>query len=143
LPWVKPEQVSRLLNTVADRITLLFSNKRTLWASLGWASANWLLDAACLWVFLWAFGHPISPIDLIVAYGIANILAVIPVTPGGLGIIEGVLIPTLVGFGVPHSPAILAVLAYRLVNFWIPIPVGGVAYLTIKWGWPRIKPITE
>jgi hypothetical protein len=32
------------------------------------------------------------------------------------------LIPTLVGFGVPHSQAILAVLAYRLVNFWIPIP---------------------
>jgi uncharacterized protein (TIRG00374 family) len=94
-------------------------------------------------VFLWAFGHVVSPIDLIVAYGIANILAVIPLTPGGLGIIEGVLIPTLVGFGVPHNPAILAVLAYRLVNFWIPIPVGGLSYLTIKSGWPRIKPITE
>ena len=143
LPWVTPEQVSKLLNTVADRITLLFSNRRTLWASLGWASANWLLDAACLWVFLWAFGHVVSPIDLIVAYGIANILAVIPLTPGGLGIIEGVLIPTLVGFGDPHNPAILAVLAYRFVNFWIPIPVGGLSYLTIKSGWPRIKPITE
>jgi uncharacterized protein (TIRG00374 family) len=81
----------------------------------------------------------ISPVDLLVAYGLANIFAVIPVTPGGLGIIEGVLIATLVGFGVPHSQAILAVLAYRLVNFWIPIPVGGVAYASLQW---RRGPLT-
>jgi uncharacterized protein (TIRG00374 family) len=98
-----------------------------------WASLNWLLDAACLWVFIWSFGRVISPIDLLVAYGLANILAAIPITPAGLGIIEGVLIPTLVGFGVPQSQAILAVLSYRLINFWIPIPVGGISYATLMW----------
>ena len=98
-----------------------------------WASLNWLLDAACLWVFIWSFGRVISPIDLLVAYGLANIFAAIPITPSGLGIIEGVLIGTLVGFGVPHSQAILAVLSYRLVNFWIPIPVGGISYASLMW----------
>jgi len=39
-----------------------------------------LLDAACLWVFVWSFGTVISPIDLLVAYGLANIFAAIPVT---------------------------------------------------------------
>ena len=68
-----------------------------------WAAANWLFDAASLWVFLFAFGQAVLPIDLLVAYGLANILAVIPITPGGLGVIEGVLIPTLVGFGVPPT----------------------------------------
>ena len=87
--------------------------------------------AACLWVFIWSFGHVISPIDLLTAYGLANILAAIPITPAGLGIIEDVLIPTLVGFGVPHSQAILAVLSYRLINFWIPIPVGGISYASL------------
>jgi hypothetical protein len=85
-----------------------------------------------LWVFIWSFGTVISPIDLLVAYGLANVLAAIPVTPGGLGVVEGVLIPTLVGFGVPHSQAILAVLAYRLVNFWIPIPIGGASYASLQ-----------
>ena len=66
----------------------------------------------------------ISPIDLLVAYGLANILAAIPITPSGLGIIEGVLIPTLVGFGVPHSQAILAVLSYRLDQLLDPDPRG-------------------
>ena len=97
-----------------------------------WAAANWLLDAASLWVFIAAFGRLISPIDLLVAYGLANILAVIPITPGGLGVIEGVLIPTLAGFGVDKGVATVAVLAYRLVNFWLPIPVGGGCYLSLR-----------
>jgi uncharacterized protein (TIRG00374 family) len=118
---------------VAARILLLVANRRTLWSAFTWAALNWILDAACLWVFILAFGHTTSPIDLLVAYGLANILAAIPITPGGLGIIEGVLIPTLVGFGVPHAQAILAVLSYRLVNFWIPIPVGGAAYASLRW----------
>ncbi len=137
VPGLSPDRVSQLLARVSERIILLTSNRRTLWASLEWAAANWILDAACLWVFLWAFGNPISPIDLMVAYGLANILAVIPLTPGGLGVVEGVLIPTIVGFGVPLVPATAAVLAYRLLNFWLPIPFGGLAYLSMGWGKPK------
>jgi len=133
MPTIDPEKVTTLLAKVADRITLLVNNRRTLWWAFTYATLNWLLDAACLWVFLWSFGSVISPIDLLVAYGLANILAAIPLTPAGLGVIEGVLIPTLVGFGVPHSQAILAVLAYRLINFWIPIPIGGIAYASLQW----------
>lgn len=132
LPALNPDKISLLLVKVADRINLLLASRRTLWTAFTWASLNWLLDAACLWVFIWAFGTVISPIDLLVAYGLANVLAAIPVTPAGLGVVEGVLIPTLVGFGVPHSQAILAVLAYRLVNFWIPIPIGGAAYASLQ-----------
>ena len=130
---INPDKVSELLTKVADRITVLITNRRTLWWAFTWAGVNWLFDAACLWVFIWSFGHPISPVDLIVAYGLANILAAIPITPGGLGVVEGVLIATLVPFGVPHSQAILAVISYRLVNFWIPIPIGGVAYASLQW----------
>ncbi len=140
LPAVDPDKISSLLIQVASRITLLINNRRTLWGAFTWAGLNWLFDAACLWVFVWAFGHVISPIDLLVAYGLANVLAAIPVTPAGLGVIEGVLIPTLVGFGVPHSQAILAVISYRLVNFWIPIPIGGVAYASLQWR--RRPPLT-
>ncbi len=133
VPSIDPDAVSALLRKIADRITLLINNRRTLWWAFTWAALNWLLDAACLWVFLWSFGAVVSPVDLLVAYGLANVLAAIPLTPAGLGVVEGVLITTLVGFGVPHSQAILAVLAYRLVNFWIPIPLGGAAYASLQW----------
>jgi putative heme transporter len=133
VPRADPEKISVLLRKVADRIIMLISNRKNLWTAFIWAALNWLFDAACLWVFVWAFGTAMSPIDLLVAYGLANILAAIPITPAGLGVVEGVLIPTLVGFGVPHSQAILAVLSYRLINFWIPIPIGGLAYASLQW----------
>jgi hypothetical protein len=53
------------------------------------------------------------------------------VTPGGLGVVEGVLVPSLVGFGTTRGIAIVAVIGYRLVNFWLPIPVGAGAYLSL------------
>jgi len=132
VPFTSPDGVSRMLQHVADRITLLLTNRRLLSGALAWAAANWLLDAASLWIFVVAFGHVVSPIDLLVAYGLANVLAVLPITPGGLGVIEGVLIPTLVGFRVPAAIATIAVLGWRLVNFWLPIPVGGGCYLSLK-----------
>jgi hypothetical protein len=43
----------------------------------------------------------------------------------------------LAGFGVPQETAILGVLGYRLVNFWLPIPVGGIAYLSLRFSGER------
>jgi uncharacterized protein (TIRG00374 family) len=142
VPSVNPDAISALLRKVADRITLLINNRRTLWWAFTWAALNWILDATCLWVFLWSFGSVISPIDLLVAYGLANVLAAIPITPAGLGVVEAVLISSFVGFGVPHSEAILAVIGYRLVNFWLPIPLGGACYASLQWRRPtEVKPV--
>ena len=119
---------------MADRLQVLLRDRRLLINALVWAAANWLFDAASLWVFLFAFGKAVFPVDLLVAYGLANILAAIPITPGGLGVVEVTLTATLVGFGVPRSIAGVGVLAWRLVNFWLPIPVGGVCYGTLRFG---------
>lgn len=73
-----------------------------------------------------------NPLGLFVAYGLANLLATLPISPGGLGIIEGVLIPSLVGFGTPQAVAVLGVVSWRLFEFWAPIPVAGVAYASLR-----------
>jgi uncharacterized protein (TIRG00374 family) len=140
LPLVKPETVTSLVEKVADRVKVLFKNPELLYRAGLWAAANWLLDATSLWVFLFAFGAHISPIDVLVAYGLANILAVIPLTPGGLGVVELTIVSVLTGFGVPGGAATAGVLCWRLVNFWLPIPFGGVAYLSLRLG--RADPTT-
>lgn len=132
VPFVNADKVTSLVQTIADRLQILLRDRALLVHALQWATLNWLFDAASLWVFVLAFGHAISPVDLLVAYGLANILAVIPITPSGLGVVEGVLIPTLVGFHLPKTVAILAVLGYRFVNFWLPIPAGGASYLSLR-----------
>jgi uncharacterized protein (TIRG00374 family) len=132
VPFLSPEKVSSLLQTIADRLIILFSNRKLLGKAMAWAAANWLLDAGCLWVILLAFGRAVLPIDLLVAYGLANVLAAIPITPGGLGVVEFTLSGALAGFGVPASLAYFAVIAWRLVNFWLPMPLGGLAYLSLR-----------
>jgi len=97
-----------------------------------WAGLNWLLDAASLWSFVTAFGHFVDPIELFAAYGIANVLGAIPITPGGLGVIDVSAAALLVTFGVGSRIATLAVIGWRLVNFWLPIPIGGAAYISLR-----------
>jgi len=132
LPFLNGDRLAEGVQRVADRLKILSGQKDLLRQAVLWAAANWLLDAACLFVFVVALHGYVSPVNLLVAYGLANILAVIPITPGGLGIIEGILIPSLHGFGVPYDVATPAVLGYRVVNFWLPIPVGGVSYLSLR-----------
>ena len=86
-------------------------DKRVLAWSLVWASLNWLLDAASLWCFIAAFGSTVNPIELFAAYGIANVAGALPLTPGGLGVVDSAAPLLLVGFGVTRSVATLGVLA--------------------------------
>ena len=132
LPFLRSVDVGGVVHSLAARIRTMAADRRLLRRAIGWAVLNWLLDAAALWVFLTAFGHLENPDGLLVAYGLANVLAAIPISPGGLGIVEGVLVPSLVGFGSARGVALLGVIAYRLVNFWLPIPVGAVSYLSLR-----------
>ena len=93
-----------------------------------------MLDAAALWVFLRAFNVSMEFDALIIAFGIANLLAAIPVTPGGLGYVDTGYIGMLVGFGAAAGGAALGVAAYRFAQFFFPILIGGVMYLTLRVG---------
>ncbi|MEI8240743.1 MAG: lysylphosphatidylglycerol synthase transmembrane domain-containing protein, partial [Actinomycetota bacterium] len=127
------------LRQIGGRLEDLARDRQLLLRVAGWAALNWLLDAAALWVFLRAFGQSLDIDALIIVFGLANVFAVIPITPGGLGIVEGIYIPTLVGFGLTRAEATLGVLSYRMAQFWFPILLGGVCYLTLRLGPWSIK----
>ncbi|HEX9257979.1 MAG TPA: YbhN family protein [Acidimicrobiales bacterium] len=140
--WIDEEKAVATVNRLAARLRELGSNRRLLAHVVVWAAANWLLDMASLGVFLKAFGGDVPIVGLVVAFCLANVMAAIPITPGGLGIVEGILIPTLVGFGVPRSVALVAVPTYRLAQFWLPIPMGAIAYGSLRVGpfaIPRVR----
>jgi len=130
--FLDADRFTSLVERLAKRFAVLMDDRALLGKAVGWAAANWLLDAASLWVFVAAFSHFIPPVDLLIAYGLANILAAVPITPGGLGVVEFVLITMLAGFGLTSGQALSGVLAYRAVNFWLPIPFGGLAYASLE-----------
>lgn len=129
-----PDRAGAAVRQIGVRVDDLVQDRALLTRVMLWGTANWLLDAASLWVFLLAFG-PAADVDgLLVAFGLANVFAVIPLTPGGLGIVEGIYIPTLVGFGLTRVNATLGVLSYRLAQYWFPMLLGGVLYLSLRVG---------
>lgn len=132
IPRADPRRTVAALHHFADQLGVLATDRSRLRQAVLWASANWLLDATVLWVVLTAFGDRPSLDGLMVAYGLANVMAVLPFTPGGLGIVEAVLIPTLVGFGTPAAVAAVGVIGYRLINFWLPIPIGALCYVWVQ-----------
>jgi uncharacterized protein (TIRG00374 family) len=132
IPFVDAGGLRRAYDQVSERLKALGEQRPLLVRAFGWAAANWLLDAASLEVFVGAFGHWVNPDGLLVAYGLAYVLAALPITPGGLGVVEATLTSLLVGFGTPRGIAVLGVVTYRLINFWLPIPLGGLAYLSLQ-----------
>ena len=67
-------------------------------------------------------------------FGVANVLAAIPITPGGLGYVDTSYIGTLVGFGAPARLATLGVASYRFAQFFFPILLGAMLYLSLRVG---------
>ncbi|HXX91436.1 MAG TPA: flippase-like domain-containing protein [Acidimicrobiales bacterium] len=86
------------------------------------------LDYLCLLAALRATGSQPHPWLVLLAYSSAGVIALLPVTPGGLGIVEASLSGLLVLAGVGAGNAVVATLAYRLAQYWLPILAGGVSY---------------
>jgi uncharacterized protein (TIRG00374 family) len=97
-------------------------------AALLAAAGNTGFDYLALLCALRAVGAAPRPSLVVLAYAAAELLALIPLTPGGIGFVEAGLVGTLTLAGVQPNDALTATLLYRLVSYWLPLPAGGVAY---------------
>jgi uncharacterized protein (TIRG00374 family) len=96
------------------------------------ALGKWVFDYNALLCILAGLGvRPNAPLVLL-AYASANVLGMIPATPGGLGFVEAGLVGLLTLAGVGAGVATVATFAYRLVGFWLPLPAGLVAYVLAR-----------
>jgi uncharacterized membrane protein YbhN (UPF0104 family) len=95
------------------------------------AVAWWGFDICVLWAMFHAFGSP-PPFTVIwMSYFIGMLGNLLPL-PGGLGGVEGGMIGALAAFGVSLDLAVLAVLSYRAISFWLPTIPGAVAYFQLR-----------
>ncbi len=96
------------------------------------AVLNWVLDYMVLVVALYAVGANPRASLVLVAFAGSAVLGMIPITPGGLGFVEVGLTAMLIAAGIPGPDAALATLAYRVFQFWLPIPAGAAAYVVFR-----------
>ncbi|WP_293306977.1 YbhN family protein [Mycolicibacterium sp.] len=103
-------------------------SRRELSVAFGWSLFNWVADVACLLFAAYATGgHPSLP-GLTVAYAAARAVGAIPLMPGGLLVVEAVLVPGLVSSGMALPDAISAMLIYRLVSWIFISAIGWVVF---------------
>jgi uncharacterized membrane protein YbhN (UPF0104 family) len=97
-------------------------------AALAAAVLYWAGDALCLWAALRAFDLSLPPRLLVLAYATGYLATLLPLPLGGFGVVETVTTLALRGVGVPLAAGLLAVLAYRAINFWLPTLPGLAAF---------------
>lgn len=100
---------------------------------IGLASGVWLLDFCCLLCSFAAVHTRVPGYGVLLAYGVAQVVAAIPLVPGGIGIVEGSLAVILAAYGGGRVTALSVALVYRLVSFWLCIAVGAIALGVLAW----------
>ena len=105
-------------------------------AVIGGAIGYWAFDNAVLWATFHAFGLAPPLTIILIGYLIGQLGGLLPL-PGGIGGIDGGLIGTLIVYGVPAAGAVAAVLAYRVILFWLPLVVGALAFADLRRDMPK------
>ncbi|HLH67156.1 MAG TPA: lysylphosphatidylglycerol synthase transmembrane domain-containing protein [Solirubrobacteraceae bacterium] len=99
--------------------------------ALAGALAWWGFDIAVLWACFHAFGGAPAVAVVVMAYFVGMLGNVLPL-PGGIGGVDGAMIGAFSAFGIAPSLAVVAVLAYRVLAFWLPTAPGAIAYLQLR-----------
>ncbi|MFG1624587.1 YbhN family protein [Kribbella sp. NPDC049227] len=123
---VTADSCSATLIAQRDRVAAAFEGH--WWKAVFAAAANRMFDYAALVVALAALNAHARPSEVLLAYVVAQALTLIPVTPGGLGFVDAGLTALLVVIGISADTALIGTLLYRLISFWLPIPVGLLAW---------------
>jgi uncharacterized protein (TIRG00374 family) len=110
----------------------LAHDRKALTIAGAWAIGNWLFDFAALAVLASTIGEgtPLGP--LLLAYVVGQLVAAVPLTPGGIGVVETAMTGVLVAAGAPGAAATATVLGWRLLSFWLPILVGLALVPTLR-----------
>jgi uncharacterized membrane protein YbhN (UPF0104 family) len=131
-------RAGRALAPVADALeAAAAARRRDLVVALGYAAANWVADLGCLIAVGHAFGLGLSVAQFAGAYLAVQIIRQLPLTPGGIGVIEASLLVALVAAGAPHVAAAAVVLVYRVLSCWVIVPTGLAAWAGLLSARPR------
>lgn len=129
---IDPKAVGHEVAKAVEGVRALLHDRRLLVRALACASANWLFDVAALSAVALTVGKGVPLSGILLAYVIGQLACAIPLTPGGIGVMETAMIGSLVATGSPAAAATATVLGWRLVSYWLPIVVGMFVLPTLR-----------
>jgi uncharacterized membrane protein YbhN (UPF0104 family) len=119
------DRAYRLVRRVVPGLPSGYSPSRRSLLGVGvLAFANWLLDCVCLWAALAAMHASVPARSVLLAYTLAQLVAAVPLLPGGGGTVEATLVLTFTAFHHASAAVVAGVLLFRLISCWGLVPVG-------------------
>jgi uncharacterized membrane protein YbhN (UPF0104 family) len=124
--------IGRLVRRTSDELGLVRPGLAGWTEVFGLALANWLYDAVTLVACIEALNLSVPWRDVLVIYGFTQVSASLPITPGGLGVVEASMAALLMAYGMPSTSALAVVLLYRIVSFWGLVPIGWAVWFGLE-----------
>src|ERR687897_422362 len=100
--------------------------------AFGGAIGFWGANIAILWASFHAFNVSVPLAVVIQGFFLGMLANLFPFAPGGVGAVDAGMIGAFVLFGIPGAEVFAAVLTYRVIAFWLPIPPGIVAFFQLR-----------
>ena len=100
--------------------------------ALAGAVGFWAANIAILWASFKAFDVSVTGAVIVQGFFVGMVANLFPFAPGGVGAVDAGMIGTFVLFGLPGGAVFAAVLTYRVIAFWLPLPPGVVAFFQLR-----------
>ena len=114
---LKEESVSKFFTDLRSDYVMLRKNGKALWRPALWGGIYSFLELAVYWVVGCSFGHPEILPQIMIAEGVASVVGLVMVTPGGIGGYEAAMIAVMAATGVDLSIATAIVVVTRVCIF--------------------------
>jgi uncharacterized membrane protein YbhN (UPF0104 family) len=96
------------------------------------AAGFWATSIGVLWASFHAFGVHVPLAVVVQGFFLGMVANLFPLAPAGVGAVDAGMIGAFVLFGLPAHTVFPAILVYRLIAFWMPIPPGIVAFFQLR-----------
>jgi uncharacterized protein (TIRG00374 family) len=142
LPHVRGERARSVVHTIAKvpqtlgegfRFALsLFAHPRKGGLAVLGAAGFWAFSIGVLWASFHAFGVHVPLAVVVQGFFLGMVANLFPLAPAGVGAVDAGMIGAFVLFGLPEDTVFPAILVFRLISFWLPIPPGVIAFFQLR-----------
>ena len=120
------EKIHGIISGFQDTMKMVISNKKVLYYALPLSFVIWIFEIIRVYLVFLAFGANVNPVVIGEVFILASLAGMIPLLPGGLGAVDGIMIIFYSAAGITASISAAATVIERLISFWMATIIGMV-----------------
>ena len=120
------DKIHNVIKGFQDTMNMVIHNRKVMYYALPLSFIIWVFEILRVYAVFLAFGASVSPVVIGEVFILASLAGMIPLLPGGLGAVDGIMIVFYSAAGISASISAAATVIERLISFWMPTILGMV-----------------